>query len=100
MWGLFQHAKTWNCRPSSLLGVVGVYEAFCLDEAVAIYGHYIEAQLDKITGKPKEVQRKQHNLLLKLLDAPAKQRFRSMRPKTATKATPTPKPVPKPSTKQ
>lgn len=40
-------------RPSSLLGLAGKsYEAYCLDEAVAFFGQYVEAELEKVGHKP------------------------------------------------
>lgn len=63
----------------------GAYRAYCFDEAVGTWGNYIVGELEKCEGKnEKEVSRKRHNMLLKLLDAPAEQRFRSMKPQQGT----------------
>jgi len=36
-----------NCRPSDLLGIQGVYEAYCLDQAVWYAGTHIDADLNE-----------------------------------------------------
>jgi hypothetical protein len=79
---MFQQAKGWNCRPSQLADISDPYRAFCFDEAVSTWGNHVTNELEKIEGKnSKEVEKKRRNKLLQLLDAPAKQRFRSMRPR-------------------
>lgn len=35
-------ARAYHCRPSELLGVQEPYEAYCLDEALYLWGSYIE----------------------------------------------------------
>ena len=40
-------------RPSRLLGLVAnSYEAYCLDEAVAFFGQYVESEIEKVGHKP------------------------------------------------
>lgn len=79
MWSVYNHAKTWSTRPSQLLGLDQPYLAYCVDEAVATWGNHVVNELDKIDGKTdKEVNRKRHNKLLQLLEAPDEQRFRKI----------------------
>lgn len=57
------------------------YVAYCLDEAVHVFGGWITSELDKIEGKnSKDTARKQQRKLTKLLGVPDAQRFRSFRP--------------------
>lgn len=77
---MFNQAKTWSTRPSVLCGIQGDYAAYCFDEAVATWGNYVINELEKIEGKTdKEVSRKRHSRLLKLIEAPDSQRFASLR---------------------
>lgn len=60
---MHRNAKTYSQRPSSLLAIGEPYLAWCLDQAVAWYGHWVEGMLEqkkpvrergKITGyRPK-----------------------------------------------
>lgn len=86
MWSLFQDSKLWHCRPSSMVDIQDPYVAYCFDQAVSIWGGYVERELDKIEGKnEKQVATKRRNKLMQLLEASDKQRFRSPRPKKPTK---------------
>lgn len=86
LWQAFQSAKHWNVRPSQLYDIEGSYYAFCFDEAVMTWGNFVTSELEKIEGNnTKTVEKKRHNKLLQLLDAPAEQRFRSMKPSGAKK---------------
>ena len=63
-----------------MMGIDQEYIAYCFDEAVSTWGDFIVSELDKVEGKTdKEVSRKRHNRLLKLLDAPDEQRFRQVK---------------------
>lgn len=82
MWSLYNTSKQWSKRPSEMVGITEEYTAFCFDEAVGLWGSYVVNELEKIEGKnEKEVTRKRHQRLLKLLDAPDSVRFRSLRNK-------------------
>lgn len=76
MWELYQHAKAWKTRPSELLSIKGSYEAFCLDEAIWVFGSYVESELDKIKGKTeKQIANKKEAKLKTLLGAKEEQAF-------------------------
>lgn len=80
MWGLYQNSKLWSQRPSAMVDITDPYTAYCFDEAVATWGTYVSNELERVEGKnAKDTERKRHNKLLQLLDAPASQRFRSLR---------------------
>lgn len=80
MWVTFQDAKLWNTRPSTLMTLEGDYICYCFDQAVAAWGNHVVNELESISGKnEKEVQRKRHNAFLKLMGAPDKVRFRTVR---------------------
>ena len=78
MWELHTTAKTWSTRPSSLLEIKDPYTAYCVDEAVAAWGNFIENELASVEGKTsEEVERKQIARLDQLLGRQqAKGRFR------------------------
>jgi len=77
---LYQEAKTWGTRPSTLLGVDEPYAAYCLDQAVSAWGGYIVSELEKVEGKDeKKVAAKRQRRLLQLLEAPDQVRFKSLR---------------------
>jgi hypothetical protein len=85
MWGMYQSAQLWKCRPSDLADIDDGYVAYCFDEAVSTWGNYITKELEKIKGKKeKDVERKRHNRFLQLIDAPDAVRFRSMRKSNST----------------
>jgi hypothetical protein len=68
--------KQYNQRPSALVGVSDAYAAFCFDEAVYLYGIFVEASIHKATAgvtdpKKAEQQRNQTlNMLLSQDDIP------------------------------
>ena len=67
--------KHYRARPSSLLGVEHPFMAYCLDNAVWMFGSALEAELKGIEGKSsKEVHRKQDRKLRQWLDLPLKYR--------------------------
>ena len=83
---MFNQAKTWSTRPSVLSGITQDYRAYCFDEAVASWGNVVTNELEKIEGKTdKEVNRKRHARLMKLMDAPDSQRFAPLRGKSRSK---------------
>lgn len=89
MWDLYQSSKQWKVRPSAMMGLDPVhdsYKAYCLDQACSMWGNFVMAELDKIEGKDgKSTSRKRHQKLLKILDAPAEQRFKSLAPMEGVK---------------
>jgi hypothetical protein len=78
MWVTFVQAKGWQVRPSSLLGLApGSWEAYCLDEAVFMWGGWVSQQLEKVKGKTEaQVQRGQEMKLAQILGTEGKGRFR------------------------
>jgi len=50
---VYQQAKTWGQRPSQLLGIDDPYTAFCVDEAVWMWGNHVESELNKATDGAK-----------------------------------------------
>lgn len=44
-------AKTWTCRPSSLLNIRNDYVAYCVDSAIAYFGRAVEHELESVEGK-------------------------------------------------
>lgn len=60
MWNLYQQAKTYSQRPSVLFGLDEQYQyiCYCFDEAVLLFGKWVEKYLDtreqkgKNKGKP------------------------------------------------
>lgn len=82
LWQTYQTAKQFQVRPSELLGISDPWTAYCLDNAVALFGSTLENELDGVTGKnSKDVARKRERMLTKWLDLP--QRYRS--PMAATR---------------
>lgn len=64
LWQTFNLAKTWNCRPSELIGLTSDWQAFCFDRAVAAFGNPLEAELNAVEGKNKKtVERKREQIL-------------------------------------
>ncbi len=41
-------ADQYETRPSQLLGIADPYTAFCLDEAIYMWGSYVDSELDKV----------------------------------------------------
>lgn len=53
-WSLYLLAKTWQCRPSELLGLEsGSYQAYTFDEAIAFYGNNLKHRLEEIEAPKK-----------------------------------------------
>ena len=52
-WRLYQLAQACSCRPSDLLGVENTYAAFCLDEAIILYGNALQNELDRVSNNAK-----------------------------------------------
>lgn len=79
MWALYRLAKTLRTRPSELVGLEDPYVAYCLDEAVMVFGDHVTTELEKVEGKKKERERKQRQKLGELLQLPDEQRFKPFR---------------------
>ena len=63
-----------------MLGIDNDYYAYCLDEAVSMWGSHVTSELEKIEGKnDKDVRRKRERKLLALMQAPDELRFKPMR---------------------
>lgn len=63
-------------RPSLLLDIQDGYQAYCIDEAVLSFGHWVQSKLSGITGKnDNEVSGRQELMLRKLLSGDAKEQF-------------------------
>jgi hypothetical protein len=69
VWSLYLLAKQWGNAPSAHLGLEeGSYEAYCLDEAVMIFGARVSSALEEVDGKNKaQIEQKQSRLLERLL---------------------------------
>lgn len=79
MWLLYQNSKLWGKLPSTIMHVKGKYKAYCLNEVVSAWGSFVTNELEKIEGKTaKEINRKRHNRLLELIQAPDSVRFRKI----------------------
>jgi hypothetical protein len=78
MWVTFVQAKGWQVRPSALLGLgPDSWEAYCLDEAVFMWGGWVTQQLEKVKGKNEaQVQRGQEMRLTQILGTQGKGKFR------------------------
>lgn len=73
MWSLYIQAKTWSTRPSHILGIMDSYVAYCIDEAVALFGNTIADELSEIEDKnPKKAAQKQERYLHQRLGIPLK----------------------------
>lgn len=73
MWELYVQAKTWNTRPSQLIDIDDPYVAYCVDEAVAMFGNTVSAELNDIYDKnPKKMAQKQERHLQMRLGLPMK----------------------------
>lgn len=76
VWEIYQTAKTFNTRPSAILGITNTYVAYCLDSAVGEFGRVLESELSGVEGKnKKEIGTKSDRLMRKWLDMP--QQFRN-----------------------
>ena len=67
MWQVFQMAKTYQERPSTLLGVTDEYSAFVLDRAVTEFGWFVEEELEKVQGKTSKQKAKNRQERLRKL---------------------------------
>lgn len=77
VWGIYRLCQVYHCRPSELLHIDDSYTAFCLDEAIGVFGLGVENELNSVEAKTeKEAARKRQQLLGKLLQLPDEQRFR------------------------
>ncbi len=79
MWGIYQLSQSLGTRPSELLAIEDAYVAYCLDEAVMVFGTFVTNKLEAVEGKPKEQEKKRKALLGELLKLPDEQRFRPFR---------------------
>lgn len=72
MWQLWQLSSSTASRPSSLLDIQDSYTAFCMDQAVAMFGNGVQNILDSITHKNEKFQTAQRTAKLNaiLSDAP------------------------------
>lgn len=50
---LYNDATTWGCTPADYIGVDDEYLAFCLNQAVAYAGKFIENAMEEAAGKAK-----------------------------------------------
>lgn len=84
MWRLDQVSRRYNCRPSELFGIETPYEAFCFDQAIAVFSQWVEQKLEEIPLKKgknagEKRQRAQNQLFRQLLQIPedtSKPKFR------------------------
>lgn len=63
-------AQQFQCRPSSLVAVEDPYAAYCLDEAIYLFGNYVEGELRRVSDKAKNAkaaQRERSHMLATLL---------------------------------
>lgn len=68
VWELYQNAKLWGQRPSTIMAVEDEYVAWCLDQAVFHFGASLTAELEGVEGKNKgEIERKQRRILDRVL---------------------------------
>lgn len=66
---LYQEAKTWSVRPSSLLAISEEYPAYCFDQAVGLLGRRIENELEAVEGRNEaETKMKRERILAKYID--------------------------------
>lgn len=62
-------AQQYQQRPSSLVGLSDSYAAFCLDEAVYVFGIYVESELHsatKETTDSKKAEAQRRNVLARI----------------------------------
>lgn len=79
MWTLYRQATTWRTRPSDLLAIEDRYVAYCLDEAVAMFGNALTGELESVHEKTaKKSEQKRQRILDKWLgtESNAGQRFK------------------------
>lgn len=58
LWATFQLSKTYQCRPSQLLGIEEQPAAYYLDRAVGVFGIHLEGELEKAESKGKTAKSK------------------------------------------
>jgi hypothetical protein len=51
LWRIYQQAKEYNTRPSTLLAITDPYVAYCLDEAAWQFCTTIETEMDNLKSK-------------------------------------------------
>lgn len=61
---IYETAKTWNTRPSVMLGITDHFTAFQVDEAVGTFGNLVHAEMDDVEGKKKEEIRGKRQMVL------------------------------------
>jgi hypothetical protein len=66
LWGAFQLAKTYGCRPSELFGIDVQPTAYYFDRAIGIFGVHLENELSKAEagGKSKASKTMKRNMVL------------------------------------
>ena len=75
LWRLHNQAKTYNCRPSDLLGLEDTHDRYCFDSAASLWGNVIESELNAVEGKnSKEIQNKRDSVLRRYIPELAKAR--------------------------
>jgi hypothetical protein len=66
LWTAYQLAKEWRERPSVLYDIDDPVDAFRFDRAVHIFGSALQAELEAVEGKTKQVRAtKQRQILQK-----------------------------------
>lgn len=82
-WQLYSQAKQWGQRPSALIGITDDYVAFCVDEAVFVFGVAVEGELASIqrgTSESDELYSHRRRMaFLKMLEAEDQIKFASPR---------------------
>lgn len=64
----YETAKTWNTRPSVLIGITDEFTAFLVDEAVGAFGNLVHAEMDAVEGKgPEDIRMKREMVLNRML---------------------------------
>lgn len=51
-------SKEWRERPSSLLGLDDAYLSYCVDEAVFMFGRYVESEMQAAEDRTKNAKHK------------------------------------------
>lgn len=67
MLNAFLQAKQWGKTPAEVFGITDEYTAYCFNEAIAIFGHWIEEELEKVPGKTDKERKGNRSLMLKSL---------------------------------
>lgn len=75
LWRVFLTAKAWTVRPSTIFGITETLQAYQVDEAVALFGSGVEAELNLVEGNTTdEVIMKRGMVLNRLLGIEQKYR--------------------------